>query len=245
MKEKIIIISVFMIIELSNLMATPAIWLIGDSTVASYPKKVEPLAGWGQFLNIYCKPGVQVKNFAKSGASTKSFIEEKLWKNVINNLSKNDFLMIQFGHNDLSKKKEKHTSAEGSYKIFLKKFINEARAKGVLPILITPVMGRRYDRKNGKLQNHLIKYANAMKSVAQETNTTIIDLNKIMYEKMLKMSKEDTKKMYNHCPPGKYKHWIKGRIDNGHFNEYGAKIVSGWLVDNAKQQKLEVSKLFK
>ena len=222
----------------------PIIWLIGDSTVASYSKDLEPLAGWGQFLSEYCKAGVKVNNCAKSGRSTKSFINEKLWDTVVFGLKKGDYLMIQFGHNDQAKNKPQlYAPAQGSYKVFLKKFISEAKAKGVHPILVTPVMRRLYT--HGKLCNSLEEYSAAMKAVAKDVDVPLIDLNQIMFDKMLSMSREKTKKLYNHCPPGKYKKWINGRNDNTHFNEYGAQIVAGWLVNDAKQRKLAVSRLFR
>jgi DNA sulfur modification protein DndE len=244
MKKKVIILAAAAIAT-ANLMAAPTIWLIGDSTVASYSKHFEPLAGWGQLLHVYCKPGIEVKNHAKSGRSTKSFIAEKRWDTVIAGLEKGDFLLIQFGHNDQKKTRPNVSApADGLYKKLLKKFISETKAKGAHPILVTPVMRRVFDEK-GKLRNSLGGYPNAMKAVAKDTGTPLIDLNQIMFDKMLPMSKDESKKLYNHCPPGKYKKWIKGRVDNSHFNEYGAKIVSGWLVDDAKKQKLPVGKLFK
>ncbi len=243
--KKTVIASVASAIISVNLAAAPAIWLIGDSTVASYPKTSEPLTGWGQVLNQYCKPGVKVFNHAISGRSTKSFIAEKRWDKVIAGVKKGDFLLIQFGHNDQKKDPARHAPANGLYKELLKKFIAEAKAKGVNTVLVTPVMRRSYDKKTGELRNSLGGYPNAMQEVAKETGTPLINLNQIMFDKMKPMTKEETKKLYNHCPPGKYKKWIKGREDNSHFNTYGAKTVSGWLVADAKKQKLAVAELFK
>lgn len=226
--------------------AEPTIWLIGDSTVCNYSKSRYPQTGWGQMLPEYCKPGVKVENHAAGGRSTKSFIAEGRWDKVMAGLKKGDFLMIQFGHNDQKKNKAKvYAPADGLYQELLKKYISEAKSKGVSTVLVTSVMRRVYDKKDGKLKNTLGGYPDAMKKVANETDTPVIDLNKISYDKMLPMSQDETKKLYNHCPPGKYKAFMKGNTDNSHFNEYGAKCIAGWVVDDAKKQKLAIAELFK
>ena len=227
--------------------ASETIWLIGDSTVASYnKKKYYPLTGWGQMLSEYCKPGVVIKNKAASGRSTKSFIDEKRWSKILPELKKGDFLFIQFGHNDQKKKKPKvYAPANGTYKDNLKKFISEARAKGVNPILVTSVCRRVYSKKTGKLYNSLGQYPAAMKQVGKETKTPVIDLNAISFKKFKEAGKEGSKKIFNHLPPGKYKAYPKGKKDNSHFCESGAKKIAGWVVADAKEQNLAIVKLFK
>lgn len=104
---KTIITLVATLISLSSF-ASETIWLIGDSTVASYNKKYYPLTGWGQMLSEYCKPGVVINNKAVGGRSTKSFINEKRWSKILPKLKKGDFLFIQFGHNDQKKRNPKY-----------------------------------------------------------------------------------------------------------------------------------------
>jgi DNA sulfur modification protein DndE len=226
--------------------ASETIWLIGDSTVASYGKKYYPLTGWGQMLQNYCKPGVVVKNKAVGGRSTKSFIDEKRWDKILPELKKGDFLLIQFGHNDQKKSKPKvYAPANGAYKNNLKKFISEAREKGVTPILVTSVCRRVYHKKTGEFYNSLGQYPAAMKQVAEETKTPVIDLNSISFKKFKDAGKEGSKKIFNHLPPGKYKAFHKGKKDNSHFCESGAKIIAGWVVADAKKQNIAVAELFK
>src|SRR5689334_5798246 len=75
--------------------------LIGDSTVASYPKPPEDrptLTGWGQVLGESFDDKVEVLDHARSGRSSKSFLSEGLWMKVLE--EKPDYVFIQFGHND-------------------------------------------------------------------------------------------------------------------------------------------------
>ena len=223
--------------------AQPVIWLIGDSTVSNYGSNRYPQMGWGQQLNEFCKPDIKVNNHAKGGRSTKSFIDEKRWGTVLNELKKGDYVMIQFGHNDQKKNKPKvYAPADTLYQELLMKYITETRAKGAHPVLITPICRRRF--KNGKMRNSLGKYPVAVKRVAKTTATPVIDLNKISLKKFDEIGEAGTTKLFLHLPAGKYKAYPEGKTDNSHFQQAGAKIIAGWIVDEAKKQKLSIAELF-
>src|SRR6516162_6271678 len=81
------------------------VWLIGDSTMANKETKAYPETGWGMPFVYFFDSTVVVDNRAKNGRSTKSFIEEGLWKPVEENLQEGDYVLIQFGHNDEVKEK--------------------------------------------------------------------------------------------------------------------------------------------
>ncbi len=242
MKKPILIAA--SVIAAGTLCAEPTIWIIGDSTVANYGKSRYPQNGWGQQLDFYCKPNVKVDNRAVGGRSTKSFIDEKRWDKMLPVMKKGDFLFIQFGHNDMKKNKPKvYAPADSLYQELLKKFIKEAKAKGTSTILVTSVCRRVY--KNGKLLRTLKQYPDAMRKVAKETGTPLIDLNNISREKFTALGEEGTKKVFLHLPKGKYKRYPDGKEDNSHFQESGARLIAGWIVENAKKQNLAVAKLFK
>ena len=74
------------------------ILLAGDSTVADYPESQRPMTGWGQALReLFAPENVVVKNFAKPGATTKTFMEEGLWDDLRNAITPGDLVLIQFG----------------------------------------------------------------------------------------------------------------------------------------------------
>src|SRR5437879_13236188 len=92
-------------------------------------------------------------------------------------------LMIQYGHN-YEKEKCEGVGAFTSYKADLKKFVAEARKRGGIPVLVTPVQRRTFDH-NGKITNSHGDYPEAVRQIAREENVPLIDLNamsKTLYE---------------------------------------------------------------
>lgn len=222
----------------------PTIRLIGDSTVCDYPASSHPQMGWGQALPDLCKPGVQVRNHAVGSHSSRSF-HGSYWKAVLRLLRPNDYVMIQFGHNDQHQHRPKiYAAADSLYREMLKAYIAETRARSAHPILVTPVCRRLYEE--GRIRNSLSEYAEAMKAVAAETKTPLIDLNAISATQFNEIGPEGTKAIFMHLRPGQYKNdrFRKGREDNTHFQEAGAKILADWIVSEARKQSLPLAKLF-
>src|SRR6185436_12431860 len=84
---------------------------------------------------------------------------------------------IQFGHNDShGPGHPESTDAATDYQDYLRRYIDEARAMGAAPILVTPMVRRTFDAR-GKLQDSLQPYADAMKAVGLEKKVPVIDLH--------------------------------------------------------------------
>ncbi len=151
--------------------------MIGDSTMASYPKPPEDrpdLTGWGQVFGEFFNENVKFLNHASSGRSSKSFIAEGRWTKAL--ADKPNFVFIQFGHNDSPGKGDRSTDPNGDFRDNLKKYIAESREIGAKPILVTPVAVRSLT--NGKINNaRLEPYVVATIAVGEETKTPVIDLN--------------------------------------------------------------------
>ena len=146
---------------------------VGDSTVADYPQ-TDIKRGWGQVIGDYLAPSVKIVNVAECGRSTKTFFDTNHWKEALD--AKPDYIFIQFGHNDShAKDKPESTDANTDYQEYLRRYIKEARETGAKPILVTP-MHRVMFASSGQMTQELLPYADAMKHVAAETNTPIIDL---------------------------------------------------------------------
>src|SRR5690349_2193957 len=76
------------------------IFLVGDSTMSNKETSAYPETGWGMPFSVFFDSTVVVRNVAQNGRSTKSFIEEHRWQEVMDNLHEGDYVFIQFGHND-------------------------------------------------------------------------------------------------------------------------------------------------
>lgn len=77
------------------------IHLVGDSTMADKPNPSEnPERGWGQMLPALLPDSVEVRNHARNGRSTRSFIDQGLWAAALAEIRPGDVVFIQFGHND-------------------------------------------------------------------------------------------------------------------------------------------------
>src|SRR5215510_10308263 len=82
------------------------IHLAGDSTMAEKLPEKRPETGWGECLqSFFDEKQVLVKNYAKNGRSTRTFISEGLWATLLEQVKAGDYVLIQFGHNDESKEK--------------------------------------------------------------------------------------------------------------------------------------------
>jgi len=147
--------------------------LVGASTVATYtPEQVK--VGWGQMLPEFLAPQATVVNLAKGGRSSKSFITEGLWDKAL--LEHPDFVLIHFAHNDCPGKGERSTDPKGDYQTYLRRYVDDSRAHGAVPVLVTSVTRRNFDRE-GRIRNDVLPYADAMKQVARERNVPLVDLN--------------------------------------------------------------------
>jgi lysophospholipase L1-like esterase len=176
MKRLIAILSLLAIavLPVAGADAKTRIAVIGDSTVCNYPAD-SVIRGWGQFLQPVFKENVEVINLAKSGRSTKTFIKEGLWEKTLQ--QKPQFILIQFGHNDShAKEKPESTDAATDFPENLRRYVNETRQAGAVPIFVTPMHRRTFD-KEGKLTMELLPYADAMKRVAKELNVSLVDLH--------------------------------------------------------------------
>lgn len=147
--------------------------LIGDSTVAVQ-------GGWGSsFCAEHVTSSVACVNLARGGRSSGSYIAEGSWELALSEARAPGFIatwmFIQFGHNDQPGRPGRSTDLATEFPANLRRYINEARAAGAQPVLITPLTRRQF--KEGTLQNDLAPWAAAMARVAAEMKVPLIDLN--------------------------------------------------------------------
>jgi len=147
--------------------------LIGDSTVAVQ-------GGWGSsFCAEHVTSFVACVNLARGGRSSGSYIAEGSWELALSEARTPGFvatwMLIQFGHNDQPGKPGRSTDLATEFPANLRRYVNEARAVGAQPILVTPLTRRQF--KEGTLQDSLAPWAAATARVAGEMKVPLIDLN--------------------------------------------------------------------
>ena len=216
-------------IEIEPAPELPTLFIAGDSTVTDQNR--EPWTGWGQMLPVFFDETIAVSNHAESGRTLASFSAQKRYEKILCMMKPGDFVMIQFGHNDM---KEKYEGA-GPYKNYsslLRRYIKQAREKGGNPILVTP-MHRRYF-KNGKIENTLGEYPDATRKVAMEQNVPLVDLHRMSEHLFNSLGNNGSKTAFVHYPANTFKGQPKKLADNSHFNNYG-----GWLLARCIVKSLE------
>ena len=241
---------------------TTTIFIIGDSTAAKKDlSKGSPERGWGMALQCYFDEAfIRVDNHAVNGRSSKSFIGEGRWKQVLDKLQPGDYVVIQFGHNDEKPGETRHTDPGSTFDYTLAKYVRETREKGGIPILMNPVVRRNFAQKqvssvgdDESLRNTTFKdganvqegdslvdthglYAVAPRDVAQRMNCLFVDANKITHDLEQSLGVEKSKKLHMWYKPGEHPALPKGRQDNTHYNIYGAHQVAKLLADALCQE---------
>lgn len=222
------------------------VYLIGDSTCADKPVDDNPEHGWGQLFQNFFSPEVYVENHAKNGRSTKSFRDQGLWQDVLKKLKPGDYVFIQFGHNDQKiSDTSRYAEAHTAYKQNLIKYVEETRAKGAFPVLLTPVNRRKFDAE-GKFVDQHGDYPVVVREVAAEMNVPLIDVHKKSLDLFSKLGEQGTKELFmNGVPPNTFKSFPKGNGDNTHFTLKGAEIVSSMVADGIRELNLPLAKFMK
>ncbi len=194
----------------------PTIYLIGDSTVKNGQGKGDGgLWGWGAYLYMYVDTNkVAVRNHARGGTSSRTYIDIGLWDEVFSKLKPGDYVIMQFGHNDngpindnfrargtikgngeeteeidniMTKKHE----IVHSYGWYLRKYITETRSKGAIPVVCSLVP--RNNWTNGKVNRSADDYAKWAREAALQEKAYFIDLNAMIADKYESLGEDSVK----------------------------------------------------
>jgi lysophospholipase L1-like esterase len=203
----------------------PTLYIAGDSTSTDQP--LEPFNSWGQMLTRFFKPEIGIANHGESGESLRGFIGERRLAKLMSMIKPGDWLFIQMGHND-QKERGEGVGAFTTYKADLKRFIGEARDHGATPVLITPV-NRISWSPDGKIENSLGDYPEAVRQTAKEEKVALIDLNamsKTFYEAI---GSENLPKAFSDG-------------DKTHHNNYGSYELAKCIVEGIRAADLPLAK---
>jgi lysophospholipase L1-like esterase len=147
--------------------------LVGDSTMAS-------TTGYGDALCARLTPETACLNLARGGRSSGSFRAEGRWDDVTRLLRdggayRRTYVLIQFGHNDQPGKPGRSTDYATEFPANMMRYVDEARALGAVPVLVTPLTRRSF--KGGYVHNDLAPWAGTVRRIATATRTPLVDLN--------------------------------------------------------------------
>jgi len=215
------------------------VFLIGDSTMCLYPMKQLPLNGWGMPFANYFDSSVSIDNRARGGRSTRTFLGEGRWQPIADSLEPGDYVLIQFGHNDESSAPQyadRYTPVP-DYKNNLAKFIIETRNKQAIPVLITPVSRRNFDKDGHAKETH-VEYTKAVFEVGSEYKVPVIDLDKKSRELYQELGPGRTKWLFIELDSAEHPNYPVGRRDNTHFNEFGARRIAELVLNGLKEQHI-------
>ena len=204
------------------------IYIAGDSTVtdqsAAYPYYPQSsYSGWGQMLAAYFKKGIAVSNHSHSGLTTETFRNQGHYAIVEKYIKKGDFFLIQFAHND---QKRASLTAMGGYAQNLRRYVNEIRQKGAIPIIITPLSRTTWRGTDGGFNDLLSEYAKACKVVGEELNVPVIDLHAKSVKFITSVGLEDSVRYF--YP----KDWT-------HTNDFGAFLMANYVIEEIKRLNIK------
>jgi lysophospholipase L1-like esterase len=202
-------------LEITPVANVTTVYIAGDSTVCDQP--LEPWNSWGQMLPRFFDENIAVANYAESGESIKSSLGAHRFDKIWSVIKPGDYLFVQFGHNDM---KDKATNALAVYKSNLEKIVATARAHGATPVLVTSM-----ERKGGVHGPTLAGYPEAVREVAREQGTALIDLN-AMSVKFYQALGQDIGLAFQ---------------DGTHHNNYGSYELAKCVVEGIKENKLELA----
>ncbi|HPG08587.1 MAG TPA: rhamnogalacturonan acetylesterase [Saprospiraceae bacterium] len=216
------------------------VYLIGDSTMADKPGTPEenPERGWGQLFKTFFDNRVQVENHAVNGRSSKSFLDEGRWDDIVRDLRPGDYVFIQFGHNDEKEQDPaRYTNPYTGYRFNLVKFVKDTRMKGANPVLLSPIV-RRHFNDQGTLTDTHGAYPMVCRQVADEMDVPFIDMQWLTERMVAKMGPEDSKMLYLWVPPGKYAALPDGKQDDTHLNPEGARQFAMLVIESIRALQL-------
>lgn len=215
------------------------IFLCGDSTVVDQDN--EPWASWGQMFPWFFDEHIAIANYAESGERADTFMGAGRLRKILSVLKSGDYVFVEFGHND---QKIDSRPGNGAYYFFaqqLKTFIDLVRAKGGIPVLVSPTRRRQFDEQ-GKIMNSHLDYPEAMEWVAKREGVSFIDLQAMSGVLFEALGVEGSKNALVHYKAGSFPGMPADVADNTHFNPYGAFEIAKCVVGAIQSQGLPIAK---
>ena len=229
--------------------AKPTIYIAGDSTANSGGK----ILGWGTpFATFFDPAKVTVVNSAAGGRSSRTFISDGSWNKIFSKLKAGDYVLIQFGHNDIGGINEEppgsklplrargtipglgEESAEidnvvtkkhetvHTFGWYLRSYVADVRSKGAIPVILTLTV--RNEWADGKIERGPGHYSEWSAAVAKDQHVRLVDLTAMMAEKYEKLGRDQLAPFYS-------------TTDTTHSSPAGAALNAEAIVSGLKALK--------
>ncbi len=219
--------------------------LAGDSTMAEKLPQRRPETGWGEMLpHFFDTARVRFVNHARNGRSTRTFISEGRWQAITDSLRAGDYVFIQFGHNDASKDRVDRFTTPDEYRRNLTRFVTETRAKGATPVLLTPVMRRRFHSTGDFYDTHR-EYPDIVRSIASNERVVLIDMHRKSEQLLRLFGARASIDLFLHLEPGENPNYPRGLRDDTHFSPFGAKIIASLAAEGIRESGLGLAAHFR
>ena len=244
MKKTVLGIIALVVVLVSCQKSEYTIYLAGDSTMSEKRPEKRPETGWGMQFQQFFNDNVTIANHARNGRSTRTFIEEGRWDSIVGLLQPGDYVFIQFGHNDQSKHKVDRYTSPDEYYENLCRFSEDVRTKGASPVLLTPVMRRRFN-EYGKFYDVHGEYPDLVRKAARDKNVPLLDMHKASEMLLVDLGEEASKSLFLIADSGVWTNYPDGINDNTHFNKQGAKEMARLAIEEIQKSELAILEDFK
>lgn len=225
----------------------PTIFVAGDSTAAR--NNGNPIQGWGlPFADYFDSAKVNIANRARGGRSSRTFITEGLWEQLLAEVKAGDYVLIQFGHNDggainreppeskrplrargslpgLGEETEEIDNAvTGKHEVvhtygwYIRKMVADVRAKGATPLLLSLTLRNLWT--DGKIERASGQYRAWTRQLAQDLKVDFVDLSRIAADDFQARGPEAVGKLFG--------------PDHTHTNTQGADVYASMVVSGLK-----------
>ena len=188
--------------------------LVGDSTVTDD-------SGWGAGFKRLATSDAEVVNTAANGRSSKSFIDEGRWAEAL--AKRGQYYLIQFGHNDEpGKGPERETDPTTTYRANMTRYVDDVRAIGATPILVTSLIRRLY-KDDGTIRTTQTPYVQVVRTLAADKRVPLVDLHAIS----LADAENAGDEVWADLSPRD----AQGQVDRTHLNAKGSEVVGRMVVE--------------
>lgn len=213
----------------------PTIFVVGDSTANN---NANGGRGWGDpFINLFDATKVNVLNRARAGRSSRTFITQGLWDNVLSEMKRGDIVLIQFGHNDggtindasrargslpgtgeetqeIDNLLTKEHEVVHTFGWYMRKLIADTKAKGAIPIVLSLTVRNIW--KDGQVERGSGKFGQWANEVASSQKVQFIDVTKLIADKYDQLGEAKVKELF--------------ATDHTHTNPAGAELNAALIL---------------